>query len=168
MYVQLYDTCVAPTILYGAEIFGYKKSSDFEKIQKRALRFFMGVHKNTPILAMMGDMGWVDINIEQSVCMIRYWNRVIKLDQSRLTKRIFMWDYNLEEGSWGNNVSTILSSIDYSHLFQAKLVCDIIDVENRLIDNYTKSWSSLMLEKPKLRTYVTYKEAYTPEVDLYN
>ena len=45
MYLQLYDTCVAPIMLYGAETFGYLKVSQFETIQKRALRFFMGVHK---------------------------------------------------------------------------------------------------------------------------
>ena len=163
MYVQLYDTCVAPTILYGAEIFGHKKSTDFEKIQKRALRFFMGVHKNTPILAMMGDMGLVDINIKQSLCMIRYWNRVVKMDQSRLTKRIFLWDYNREVDSWSKNVSIILSSINCSHIFQAKLVCDITHLEYKLIANYANIWRSLLLEKPKLRTYVKYKGEYAPE-----
>ena len=61
MYSQLYDACVIPTMLYGAEVFGYIHPSNFEKIQKRALRFFMGVHNSTPIQAMMGDMGWTDI-----------------------------------------------------------------------------------------------------------
>ena len=63
MYSQLYDACVIPTMLYGAEVFGYIHPSNFEKIQKRALRFFMGVHNSTPIQAMMGDMGWTDIII---------------------------------------------------------------------------------------------------------
>ena len=43
MYSQLYDACVIPTMLYGAEVFGYINPSNFEnKIQKRALRFFYG------------------------------------------------------------------------------------------------------------------------------
>ena len=47
MYSQLYDACVIPTMLYGAEVFGYIiHPSNFEKIQKRALRFFMGVHNS--------------------------------------------------------------------------------------------------------------------------
>ena len=71
MYSQLYDACVIPTMLYGAEVFGYIHPSNFEKIQKRALRFFMGVHNSTPIQAMMGDMGWTDIYIKEVLCMLR-------------------------------------------------------------------------------------------------
>ena len=63
MYSQLYDACVIPTMLYGTEVFGYINHSNFEKIQKRALRFFMGVQNSTPIQDMMCDMGWTDIYI---------------------------------------------------------------------------------------------------------
>ena len=52
MYSQLYDACVIPTMLYGAEVFGYIKPSNYEKI-----------HTSTPIQAMMGDMGWTNAKI---------------------------------------------------------------------------------------------------------
>ena len=39
MYSQLYDACVIPTMMYGAEVFGYINPSNFERIQKRALIF---------------------------------------------------------------------------------------------------------------------------------
>ena len=77
----------------------------------------MGVHNKTPIPAMMGDMGWTDIYIKQSVCMIRFWNRMISMDYSRLTKIIFLWDYNLENKTWNASVLKILSSINCKHVF---------------------------------------------------
>ena len=49
----------------------------------------MGVHNKTPIPAMMGDMGWTDIYIKQSVYIIRFWNRMISMDYSRLTEIFF-------------------------------------------------------------------------------
>ena len=85
MYFQLYDACVIPTILYGAEVFGYINPSNLEKIQKRALRF---VYTSTRIQAMMGDMGWTDIYNNELLCMLRYWNRVIIMDNARLERRI--------------------------------------------------------------------------------
>ena len=46
---------------------------------------------------MMGDMGLTDIyNNKELLDMIRYWNRVIIMDNARLERRIFMWDYNKE------------------------------------------------------------------------
>ena len=117
IYVQLYDCSVIPTMLYGAEIWGFIETNHVLKIQNRALRFFMGVHNKTPIPAMMGDMGWTDIYIKQSVCMIRFWNRMISMDYSRLTKRIFLWDYNLENKIWNASVLKILSSVNCKHMY---------------------------------------------------
>ena len=56
----------------------------------------MEVHTSTPILATMGYMEWTDIYIKELLCMIRYWNRVIIMDNARLERRIFMWDYKKE------------------------------------------------------------------------
>ena len=78
MYSQLYDACVIPTMVYGAEV--YISPSNFEKNTKKiTLR----------IQAMMGDMGWTDIYIKELLCMLRYWNRVIIMDNARLERRIF-------------------------------------------------------------------------------
>ena len=49
----------------------------------------MGVHNSTPIEAMMGDMGWTDIYIKEVLYMLRYWNRVIIMDNARIERRIF-------------------------------------------------------------------------------
>ena len=51
---------------------------------------FMVVHTSTPIQAMMGDMGWTDIYIyiKELLCMLRYWNKVIIMDNARLERRI--------------------------------------------------------------------------------
>ena len=67
----------------------------------------MGVHKSTPIPAMMGDMGWVDIHIKQILCMARYWNRILNLDHSRLPKRLFLWDYYLLGNTWSKEILNI-------------------------------------------------------------
>ena len=84
MYSQLFDACLIPRMLYGAEVFGYINPSIFFLIQKRTLRFFIGVHTSTPIQATMDDMGWTDIYIKELLCMLRYWNRVIIMDNARL------------------------------------------------------------------------------------
>ena len=54
-------------------------------IQNLAIRYFMGVHRFTPILAITGDMGWV---VSTSRCwanVLRLWNRFVNMDENRLT-----------------------------------------------------------------------------------
>ena len=42
MYSQLYNACVIPTMLYGAEVFGYIHLSNFEKNTKKSIKIFYG------------------------------------------------------------------------------------------------------------------------------
>ena len=69
MNSELYDACVIPTMLYGAEVFGYINTSNFEK--KIHLDFY-GVHTSTPIQAMLSDIGWTDTYILKLLCMLIY------------------------------------------------------------------------------------------------
>ena len=50
------------------------------------------------------------------------------------------------------------------HVFRNKTLCDIKDVENRLIDNYVTKWKTIIEKTPKLRTYTMFKDIiFEPE-----
>ena len=55
-----------------------------EQIQQH--RFYLGVHQKTPLLALEGDTRWVHPNVRRHIEMLRFWNRVLKMDESRLTR----------------------------------------------------------------------------------
>ena len=61
---------------------------------------------------------------------------MIAMDYSRLTKRIFLWYYDLENMIWNASVLKILSSINCKHIFNNMLNCDIKEIEAKLIQNY--------------------------------
>ncbi len=164
IFLQLYNSCVIPSMLYGAESWGFIHSKDILQIQYRALRFFMGVHQSTPIPAMMGDMGWTDILIKQSTCIIRFWNRLVEMDNCRITKRIFNWDRSLKNGCWNNHVCSLFSSINYDTVYISMSKCDIKRVESKLVQNYVRKWQNSIVTMPKLRTYVLFKHEFIPEV----
>ena len=54
---QLFDSAVWPVIDYGAAIWGTADKSCIQAIQNRACRFFLGVGKYTPNVAVTGEMG---------------------------------------------------------------------------------------------------------------
>ena len=55
--------------------------------------FFLGVHKFTPILAILGDTGWQIPKINREVKIIRYWIRMIELKNDRIPKELFIYCY---------------------------------------------------------------------------
>ena len=84
----------------------------------------MGVHKYTQILAMVGDMGWYPSKILHSVSVLRFWNKLISLEENRITKTIFKRDF-INNGKWRKSVQTILNSNDMEILYTNQLKCDI-------------------------------------------
>ena len=53
------------------------------------MRFFMGVGKYTPNLALYDDMGWKPCIVSQWSCIFRTWCRFTKM--CRINKTVFMW-----------------------------------------------------------------------------
>ena len=58
-FEKLYYSCVVPVTDYSSSVWGYKPYAQLDYIQNRAIRYFLGVHRFTPILAIVGDSGWL-------------------------------------------------------------------------------------------------------------
>ena len=90
----LYDSGVLPVMYYGCSVWGFKTINNHsDLVQNKAMCYFLGVNKFTPIAALQGEMGWHPSIYGKYLCMLRLWNRLIKLPNDRLTKRIFNVHY---------------------------------------------------------------------------
>ncbi len=114
---------------YG--VWGYGNPLPNNKIQFRAIWYILGVHPKTPLLALEGDMGWKSCRLRQNINMIHFWNKLISIDESRLTKRIFNWDYNLCK-NWCLEIKQILYSASLQHIYNEQNVCNIVTIDNIL------------------------------------
>ena len=162
-FSKLYDSSVAPVLEYGSEVWGYAENVKCERIQQRACRYYIGVHPKTPILALTGDMGWVPAQIKRHRNMIRYWNRMVEMNDARLTKQMFLYDVHRCNNNWSSEVKSIFNSIDLGQIFDDLHVCDIEDVYKKCESNYNERWQLGITLKPKLRTYVTFKQNFDSE-----
>ena len=120
-YTKLFDNLVVPILDYGSGVWGTKSFQQSQVIQNKAIRSFLGVHKFTPNLAIQGDMGWDSSNLRQRLNVLRLWCRFIMMPASRLTKRIFLWDYELSMcgyDNWSSSVKTLLQETGQSVLYE--------------------------------------------------
>ena len=69
MYSQLYDACVIPTMLNGAEVFGYINPRNIEKNTKKSIEICIGVHTSTQIQAIIWG-GRYNFIFKKLLCMI--------------------------------------------------------------------------------------------------
>ena len=58
-YSKIFHSGVASILDYSSEIWGFIKAPSIDRIQHRAMRFLLGVHKFCPLPALFGDIGWL-------------------------------------------------------------------------------------------------------------
>jgi exonuclease III len=156
-YSKCFETSICPILDYGAEIWGYKKCEQIDSVQMKAMKVFLGVHRFAANLAVLGDMGWLPTEIRRKICMIRYWNRLIKLEDNRLTKKLFNFEFDQNKGKWCKSIKTILQEIGLSDFYENQLTCDVKYCREKLMDKFKEKWKTEVIKKPKLRTYVQLK-----------
>ena len=163
-YTKLYYSCVVPVTDYCSGVWGFRDFNKGDMIQNRAVRYFLGVHRFTPLLAISGDMGWTLSLHRRWVNMLRLWNRLVSMDNNRLTKKIFLYDLNLNRNnSWCSEIRTIFDKIGLLDNFQNRNICDINSCEQLLFENHCIEWTDKTKEISKLRTYILIKNQYNTE-----
>ena len=139
-FTKCYNSLVQPVIDYGFSVWGTNGHSCVETVQYRACRYFLGLGKYAPTPAVSGDMGWLAPRHKQWLCVMRKWLRVLYMDNSLLTKKIFLHSMNQSNSScrtWFYRVKQFLISIDQEHMFcardlNARLVLPVIDANLKM------------------------------------
>jgi hypothetical protein len=156
-FTKLYESGVIPVAHYAAGVWGYVKGNGIDLVQNRAVRYYLGVHKRAPNAAIMAEMGWLNSKYHRYICMLRYWNKMLDMDENRLTRKIFEIDYLNCMNNWSYEVRTILEKIGLLNIFETKTKCNLELAGSKFKENMLATWHQEIRNKPKLRTYVKFK-----------
>ena len=97
--------------------------------------------------------------------MLRFWNRLLNMENDRLAKVIFDLQYtkaNVQK-NWCYYVQEIFKDIGLGHTFQNREICDLKQCQQELTLIYEREWQTLVDKKPKLRLYRELKTVPGPE-----
>ena len=131
------------------------------------MRYYTAVHKYAPILGYQGDMAYVSNRNRWKVNMIRYWNKLLKVDVNRILKCVFDYDTNTCNNnfkcSFANNVKQILCDNGMKANYVNKLPVDLNNLKNLLFQNQMKEWQDHIEHKPKLNFLSSFKSTLGKE-----
>lgn len=156
-YSKMYASGVQPIQEYGAGIWGFNKAKPIDMIQNRAMRFYLGVHKFVPNVALTAEMAWLKPIYCRYLCILRFWNRLMNMNDSRLTKKIFIEDYRICKNNWCANVQKVFDKLGLDEYFNNKENCNIDNVKQKLLEVMEGEVKEEILMKPKLRTFNLFK-----------
>ena len=78
VYEKIFKSIVVPVMCYSAGVRGYKQFDSLDKLQHKVIRTFLGVGKQTPLVAFDGDVGWDSPKLRRHVGILRLWCRLVK------------------------------------------------------------------------------------------
>ena len=129
------------------------------------MRYFLGVNRFCPVAGIVGDMGWTSHDLGRYLCTVRFWNRLIKMPENRLTKKFFVWDKERSDG-WCSEIKKVFQKLEIMTSYNETQICDIEDVKIKLNSLMSHTWLQDVNGKPTLRTYKLFKNDFIPEKDL--
>ena len=158
-FTKLFTSCICPIMEYGAGVWGTKSFEVLEQIQRKAMRYFLGVHRFAPSDFLVGDFGWETCFTRQKLAILRLWNRLVCMHTDRVTSKIFLWDlnYSAVPGSWSNSAFNIVCEVSTPLSFHELVPYDIGKALASLRIREAVSWNFSRYNKPKLRYYNMYK-----------
>ena len=132
---------------------GLRNISSCELVQNSAIRYFLGVHKYAPTLAIVGDMGWESCEARWKICMAQLWNRLLDMDANRLTRKIFLWDKHIL-GPWSKDICKYFCNYGFGELFLNNEKLNIGLFKESVFAKDKEKWSDNIWTKPKLRIFL--------------
>ena len=128
------------------------------------MRIFMDVHRFAPVAGLEGDMAWISPQFRRWLNMIGFWNRLVKMDTDRLTRKVFAWTYSMHlDGciNWCSEVYSIFLGLNLESCFQLKQTVNINRCKEKLLNRQSENWWNMVHNKPKLGFYALYKDCFT-------
>ena len=166
VYTILYEACVTSVSDYAGEVTGYNQYDSTVKLHLRAIRAFIGVPRNACNYGVMSEVDWLLPEYRTKLKMLRQYHRMLKMSNDRLTKKVFLWDKQLNDNnvisSWTSEVKSVFESCNMIDVFNSNTIfplkCTIRKAKDILLLEQQTILSNKCSTMPKLRTFVKFKE----------
>lgn len=162
-FTKLYDCCVSPVMEYCSEVTGHSTIKKIQDVQFRACRYFLGLPRTTALVTLNSEMGWLPVEYKRHKNVIRYYNRLMRMDNSRIPKQVFL-STRSNTNSWAQETLKILQKYNIAHYWDLNSAVPSELMEFNIKDTYKSEWYAELNEKPKLRLYRHIKTSMTASV----
>ena len=113
-------------------------------------------------------MGWTTPDVRRKVNMLRLWVRIEKMDDNRLTKKVYNWDKECKANNWSRDLKRVCKEIGKPELLSSDVatinVKELTEcAEKVLMEKFMSKWEKDLQSQSKLRTYKLYKSEYKAE-----
>ena len=148
------------------------EAKDVEIIHTKFCRRILNVKMSTKLCGLYGELCRIPLKIQRKLNMLKYWIKLLKLQQISVPKKIYLLLEDDENktmtyngSNWAFQIKSILESIELAFICYNQLEMDIHFslIKQRIMDMHYKSWYSDINNSNRLITYCIYKHDFAFE-----
>ena len=99
LQLQLFDSMVAPILLYVSEITGFDKSDGLERLCTQFYKIISNLKKTTPNIILYGELGRYSIDISFKARMIVFLAKNINGKQDKIAFKLYKIYFQCMKGA---------------------------------------------------------------------
>jgi hypothetical protein len=170
IFFKIFDAKVLSILLYSSEIWGLCKLQSVERVHMFVCKRFLNVPIKTPNIMIYGELGRYPLYINSYIRCIKYWFRLLQLDNTRLPRQAYEMQLMLDQAGkkcWASDVRNILGQTGFYIVWLNQGVGDVKGFlglfKQRLIDMYKQEWCGIVRDKTRYNFYSTVKHVHECE-----
>ena len=164
LLMKLFDSQIQPMVLYGSELWGLDQAAvHCETVHTYALKRFLGVDRRTPNDLVYGETNRYPIHIKAAVNCIRYWFKLLQMDNSRIPRKAYDMLFSLDargKENWVSKVREFLFKYGFGIVWECQGVGSVngfIKVfRQRLVDCSWQKWRDHIQTSERFNVYSTF------------
>ena len=147
---------------YGAEVWGFSKIIQQERIHRQFCKKLLGVKRTTQNDFVCGELGRVTLQVYIFQSILKYCFKILECENAKYIK----FDYELmlsdllrkpNSMNWASKVKDLLSSMGFYVVWLAQGVGNknvfLSEMKLRLKDNFVQNWQSRLADSSRARFY---------------
>ena len=169
LQLHLFDTMIAPILLYGSEVWGFENLNVIRQFQLKYCKLILGMKLSTPNCMVYGELGINPIVNQVKTRVLCYWANILNSKHDKICKLLYNTALSLHKDNtctfpWISFVKKTLDELGLSEYFMNQNVGNInhfkATVKKRLQDQYQQDWNSTVDNSSKCLVYRMYKTEY--------
>ena len=176
LQLKLFDSLVAPILLYSSEVWGFENTGDLEKVHLKFIKKILNVRRSTPNYMVYGESGRHPLSIQIKIRMISFWRKLLE-NPNKLSGILYRLLFSLHGRNnfhfkWIEYIKSIFDNIGLSYVWNSQSLLMVTDIKGyikqRLTDSFFHTWYSDMSNSSRGEFYMNLKQHFGLEKYLLN
>lgn len=178
--LSLFDKLVRPILCYGAEVWGFTKFSQQERVHLQFCKKLLGVKRSTQNDFVYGELGRTTLQIYILNLAIKFWFKVVESEPTKYIRyayRLMLSDLDKNPNiiNWASKVKELLSSLGFYEVWLNQGVGNknmfLVEFKTRLSDNFIQNWNGRISESSRASFYINFSsfqyQSYLDHISVY-